>query len=138
MMVARPAAWARLQPGSGPGGCQRRRAKAIHLGPKKGDNGVAFPVGGGVNVAPTDSIHVFGEGVCRAGWSGTTAWKNYVSERRRELVPIGPVTLCAGYRHVSVDCKEGRPNHTPGIDGAHVGGGSPSDYGQRPAIKQVR
>ncbi|HIB5501135.1 TPA: YfaZ family outer membrane protein, partial [Klebsiella pneumoniae] len=37
-------------------------AKAIYLGPKKGDNGVAFPVGGGVNVALTDSIHVFGEG----------------------------------------------------------------------------
>ena len=31
-------------------------AKAIYLGPKKGDNGVAFPVGGGVNVALTDSI----------------------------------------------------------------------------------
>ncbi len=62
-------------------------AKAIYLGPKKGDNGVAFPVGGGVS------------------WS-----------------PIGPVTLKVGYRHVSVDGKEGRPNHTL-IDGAYVGGG---------------
>ncbi len=37
-------------------------AKALYVGPKKGDNGVAFPVGGGVNVALTDSIRVFGEG----------------------------------------------------------------------------
>ena len=62
-------------------------AKAIYLGPKKGDNGVAFPIGGGVS------------------WT-----------------PITPVTLKVGYRHVSVDGKDGRPGHTL-IDGAYVGGG---------------
>ena len=28
-------------------------AKALYVGPKKGDNGVAFPIGGGVSVALT-------------------------------------------------------------------------------------
>jgi hypothetical protein len=40
-------------------------AKAIYLGPKKGDNGVAFPIGGGVNVALTDSIHVLVKAMSR-------------------------------------------------------------------------
>ncbi|EOW6839574.1 TPA: YfaZ family outer membrane protein [Klebsiella pneumoniae] len=97
-------------------------AKAIYLGPKKGDNGVAFPVGGGVNVALTDSIHVFGEGyVAPDGLNNSV--KNYVEANGGvSWSPIGPVTLKVGYRHVSVDGKEGRPNHTL-IDGAYVGGG---------------
>lgn len=44
-------------------------AKAIYLGPKKGDNGVAFPVGGGVNVAPDRQHPRVWRRVCRAGWS---------------------------------------------------------------------
>ena len=46
--------------------------------PEEGDNGVAFPVGGGVNVALTDSIHqVFGEGyVAPEGLNNSV--KNYV------------------------------------------------------------
>ncbi|ROH00718.1 porin, partial [Klebsiella pneumoniae] len=97
-------------------------AKAIYLGPKKGDNGVAFPVGGGVNVALTDSIHVFGEGyVAPDGLNNSV--KNYVEANGGvSWSPIGPVTLKVGYRHVSVDGKEGRPNHTL-IDGAYVDGG---------------
>ncbi len=97
-------------------------AKAIYLGPKKGDNGVAFPVGGGVNVALTDSIHVFGEGyVAPDGLNNSV--KNYVEANGGvSWSQIGPVTLKVGYRHVSVDGKEGRPNHTL-IDGAYVGGG---------------
>ena len=96
--------------------------KAVYLGPKKGDNGVAFPVGGGVNVALTDSIHVFGEGyVAPDGLNNSV--KNYVEANGGvSWSPIGPVTLKVGYRHVSVDGKEGRPNHTL-IDGAYVGGG---------------
>ncbi|EPJ9605107.1 YfaZ family outer membrane protein, partial [Klebsiella pneumoniae] len=84
--------------------------------------GVAFPVGGGVNVALTDSIHVFGEGyVAPDGLNNSV--KNYVEANGGvSWSPIGPVTLKVGYRHVSVDGKEGRPNHTL-IDGAYVGGG---------------
>ncbi|KAG6335989.1 hypothetical protein ID866_3111 [Astraeus odoratus] len=52
-------------------------AKAIYIGPKKGDNGVAFPIGGGVNVALTDSIHVYGEGYAAPEGLNNSV-KNYV------------------------------------------------------------
>ena len=97
-------------------------AKAIYLGPKKGDNGVAFPVGGGVNVALTDSITVFGEGyVAPEGLNNSV--KNYVEANGGvSWTPVKPVTLKVGYRHVSVDGKDGRPGHTL-IDGVYAGGG---------------
>jgi opacity protein-like surface antigen len=90
--------------------------------PEKGDNGVAFPIGGGVNVALTDSIHVYGEGyVAPEGLNNSV--KNYVEANGGvSWTPITPVTLKVGYRHVSVDGKDGRPGHTL-IDGAYVGGG---------------
>ncbi|VEB04896.1 exported protein [Klebsiella pneumoniae] len=73
-------------------------AKAIYLGPKKGDNGVAFPVGGGVNVALTDSIHVFGEGYVAPDWSEQQREKTYVEANGGvSWSPIGPVTLKVGY-----------------------------------------
>ncbi len=77
---------------------------------------------------------MFGEGyVAPDGLNNSV--KNYVEANGGvSWSPIGPVTLKVGYRHVSVDGKEGRPNHTL-IDGAYVGAGSPSDYDQRPAIK---
>jgi hypothetical protein len=37
---------------------------------------VAFPIGGGVNVALTDSIHVYGEGYAPEGLNNSV--KNYV------------------------------------------------------------
>ena len=97
-------------------------AKAIYIGPKKGDNGVAFPIGGGVNVALTDSIHVYGEGyVAPEGLNNSV--KNYVEANGGvSWTPVTPLTLKVGYRHVSVDGKDGRPGHTL-IDGAYVGGG---------------
>jgi opacity protein-like surface antigen len=83
---------------------------------------VAFPIGGGVNVALTDSIHVYGEGyVAPEGLNNSV--KNYVEANGGvSWTPITPVTLKVGYRHVSVDGKDGRPGHTL-IDGAYVGGG---------------
>jgi hypothetical protein len=72
-----------------------------------------------VNVALTDSIHVFGEGyVAPDGLNNSV--KNYVEANGGvSWSPVGPLTLKVGYRHVSVDGKEGRPNHTL-IDGAYV------------------
>lgn len=97
-------------------------AKAIYLGPKKGDNGVAFPIGGGVSIALTDSIHLYGEGYS-APEGLTNSEKNYVEANGGiSWTPVTPVTLKVGYRHVSVDGKDGRPGHTI-IDGAYVGGG---------------
>ncbi|UJD96042.1 porin [Lelliottia amnigena] len=97
-------------------------AKAVYLGPKKGDNGVAFPFGGGLNVALTDSVSVFGEGyVAPDGLNNSV--KNYVEANGGvSWTPVKPLTLKVGYRHVSVDGKDGRPNHTL-IDGAYFGGG---------------
>ena len=85
-------------------------------------DGVAFPIGGGVNVALTDSIHVYGEGyVAPEGLNNSV--KNYVEANGGvSWTPVTPLTLKVGYRHVSVDGKDGRPGHTL-IDGAYVGGG---------------
>lgn len=97
-------------------------AKAIYIGPKKGDNGVAFPIGGGVSVALTDNIRVFGEGYAAPEGQNNSV-KNYVEANGGvSWSPISLVTLKVGYRHVSVDGKDGRPNHTL-IDGAYIGGG---------------
>lgn len=97
-------------------------AKAIYIGPKKGDNGVAFPIGGGVSVALTDNIRVFGEGYAASEGLNNSV-KNYVEANGGvSWSPISLVTLKVGYRHVSVDGKDGRPNHTL-IDGAYIGGG---------------
>ncbi|MCS5874288.1 YfaZ family protein [Klebsiella pneumoniae subsp. pneumoniae] len=108
-----------LQPGSGPGDAQRRRRKPSTSGRKKAITASRFR-SAGVNVALTDSIHVFGEGyVAPDGLNNSV--KNYVEANGGvSWSPIGPVTLKVGYRHVSVDGKEGRPNHTL-IDGAYVG-----------------
>lgn len=96
--------------------------KAVYLGPKKGDNGVAFPIGGGIDWALTDSIHLYGEGYS-APEGLTNSVKNYVEANGGiKWTPITPLTLKAGYRHASVDGKDGRPGHTI-IDGAYLGAG---------------
>ena len=56
MTAPRPVAWAQATISEVGPVMLNAGAKAIYVGPKKGDNGVAFPVGGGVNVALTDSI----------------------------------------------------------------------------------
>ncbi|WP_232551371.1 YfaZ family outer membrane protein [Klebsiella michiganensis] len=77
---------------------------------------------GGVNVALTDSIHLYGEGYAAPEGLNNSV-KNYVEANGGvSWTPITPVTLKVGYRHVSVDGKDGRPGHTL-IDGAYVGGG---------------
>lgn len=62
-------------------------AKAIYLGPKKGDNGVAFPVGGGVKRGPDRQHPRVWRRVCRAGRPEQQRKKLCRSERRRKLVP---------------------------------------------------
>ncbi|ROP62579.1 YfaZ precursor [Enterobacter sp. BIGb0383] len=97
-------------------------AKATWLEPKKGDNGVAFPVGGGISYALTDSLKLYGEGYS-APKSLTNSVKNYVEANGGiSWTPITPVTLKAGYRYAGVDGKNGRPSHTL-VDGLYVGGG---------------
>lgn len=96
--------------------------KAVYLGPKKGDNGVAFPICGGIDLALTDSIHLYGEGYS-APEGLTNSVKNYVEANGGiSWTPLTPLTIKAGYRHASVDGKDGRPGHTI-IDGAYVGAG---------------
>lgn len=96
--------------------------KATYLGPKKGDNGVAFPVGGGITIAFTDTLNIYGEGYS-APKGLTNSVKNYVEANGGiSWTPLTPLTLKLGYRHVSVDGKDGRPGHTI-IDGPYLGGG---------------
>ena len=94
---------------TGLGGHAERGCKSYLYRPEKGDNGVAFPIGGGVNVALTDSIHLYGEGyVAPEGMNNSV--KNYVEANGGvSWTPVTPVTLKVGYRHVSVDGKDGRP-----------------------------
>ena len=68
--------------------------------------------------------------------------KNYVEANGGvSWTPVKPVTLKVGYRHVSVDGKDGRPNHTL-VDGAYVGGGvtfrsTPPDKDKGVSIKKL-
>lgn len=96
--------------------------KVIYFGLKKGDNGVVFLVGGGVNVILIDSIYVFGEGyVVLDGLNNSV--KNYVEVNGGvSWFLIGLVMLKVGYCYVSVDGKEGCLNYIL-IDGVYVGGG---------------
>lgn len=97
-------------------------AKATYLGPKKGDNGVVFPIGGGVSYAVTDSVKLYGEGYS-APKSLANSVKNYAEANAGiSWTPVTPVTLKAGYRYAGVDGKDGRPGHTL-VDGLYVGGG---------------
>lgn len=96
--------------------------KAAYLGPKKGDNGVAFPVGGGVSVALPHDFAIYGEGYSAPEGLNNSV-KNFVEASGGvSWSPVGPLTLKAGYRHASVDGKNGRPGHTL-IDGPFIGGG---------------
>lgn len=97
-------------------------AKAIYLGPKKGDNGVAFPIGGGVNVALTDSIHVYGEGYVAPEGLNNSVKKLRRSQRRRKLDANYASDPESGLPPRERGRQDGRPGHTL-IDGAYVGGG---------------
>jgi len=96
--------------------------KATYIGGKKGDNGVAFPVGGGVRINLPYDLAVYGEGYS-APEQMTNSVKNFVeAEGGVSWSPVGPLILKVGYRYAGVDGKDGRPGHTL-IDGAYVGGG---------------
>lgn len=97
-------------------------AKATYLGSKKGDTGVAFPVGGGISLAVTDSVKIYGEGYS-ANKSLANSVKNYVEANGGiRWTPVTPLTLNVGYRYAGVDGKDGRPGHTL-VEGVYVGGG---------------
>lgn len=96
--------------------------KAAYLGPKKGDNGVAFPVGGGVRIALPANFALYGEGYS-APRGLTNSVNNYIEANGGiSWSPLGPLTVKAGYRHASVDGKSGHQNHTL-IDGPFIGAG---------------
>lgn len=96
--------------------------KATYIGGKKGDNGVAFPVGGGVKLSLPANLALYGEGYS-APEPFTNSVKNFVeAEGGISWSPLGPLVMKAGYRYAGVDGKDGRPGHTL-IDGPYVGGG---------------
>lgn len=97
-------------------------AKALYLGPKKGDNGVAFPIGGGLAYNFTDSMAIFGEGYA-APEGLNNSGKNYAEANAGvSWAPIPLVTLKAGYRYAGVDGKDGHPGHNL-YDGLYISGG---------------
>ncbi|KAB8308277.1 porin [Erwinia endophytica] len=96
--------------------------KAAYIGPKKGDNGVAFPIGGGVRIALPADFAIYGEGYSAPRGLNNSV-KNYVeADGGVSWSPVAPLTVKAGYRHASVDGKNGRPSHTL-IDGPFIGAG---------------
>lgn len=86
--------------------------KALYIEPKEGDDGVAFPIGGGLTLNLTDSLALFGEGyVAPEGLNNSV--KNYTEANAGvSWSPISLVTLKAGYRYAGVDGKHGRPSHS--------------------------
>ncbi len=96
--------------------------KALYIGPQKGDNGVAFPVGTGVEFNFIDSLFLYGE-----AYSATEQMNNSVKSYEEanggiSWKPISLLTIKAGYRYVGVDGKNGLPGHTL-FDGPYVGAG---------------
>lgn len=96
--------------------------KVIYIGLKKGDNGVVFLIGGGVNVVLIDSIYLYGEGyVVLEGMNNSV--KNYVEVNGGvSWMLVIFVILKVGYCYVSVDGKDGCSGYIL-IDGVYVGGG---------------
>ncbi|WP_218656164.1 YfaZ family outer membrane protein [Enterobacter cloacae] len=95
-------------------------AKAIYMAPKKGDNGFAAPIGGGVRVHFSDEVYAYGEGYT-APRGLNNAVENYVEvDAGLAWQARDEVKLKAGYRHISVHGKSGTPNHTL-LDGAYLG-----------------
>ncbi len=96
--------------------------KATYIGGKKGDNGIAFPIGGGATLNLPANFALYGEGYS-APEHFTNSVKNFVeAEGGIRWSPITPLMLKAGYRYAGVDGKDGRPGHTL-IEGPFVGGG---------------
>lgn len=96
--------------------------KATYVGGKKGDNGVAFPIGGGVKLSLPANLALYGEGYS-APKQFANSVKNFVeAEGGVSWSPLGPLIVKAGYRYAGVDGKDGRPGHTL-IDGPYIGGG---------------
>lgn len=96
-------------------------AKAVYLQGSTSDNeGVAFPVGGGINIPFTDSLAFYAEGYA-APDSLTNRTKNYVeADGGFSWIPMAPVKVKAGYRYIGVDGSAGNPNERI-IDGAYLG-----------------
>ncbi|WP_428945060.1 YfaZ family outer membrane protein [Pantoea sp. FN060301] len=97
-------------------------AKATYIGAKKGDNGIAFPLGGSVTLNLPGNFAIYGEGYSAPEHLANSV-KNFVeADGGISWTPITPLTLKAGYRYAGVDGKDGRPGHTL-IDGPFIGGG---------------
>ncbi|MFV9671169.1 YfaZ family outer membrane protein [Pantoea sp. KXB45] len=96
--------------------------KATYIGGKKGDDGVAFPVGGGIKLSLPADFAIYGEGYSAPEGLANSV-KNFVeADGGISWSPLGPLVLKAGYRYAGVDGKDGRPGHTL-IDGPYIGGG---------------
>ena len=95
-------------------------AKAIYLAPKKGDNGFAAPIGGGLRLHFSNELYAYGEGYT-APRGLNNAVENYVEVDAGLAWQVqDSVKLKAGYRHISVHGKSSTPNHTL-LDGAYLG-----------------
>lgn len=96
--------------------------KAVYLNPKHGDEGTAFPFGGGVKIDLPLNLALYGESYV-APDSMANSVKNYVeADGGISWSPLGPLTIKVGYRYAGVDGKEGHPKNTM-IDGPYLGAG---------------
>lgn len=97
-------------------------AKAVYMQGSVSDNeGVAFPVGGGITVPFTDSLAFYAEGYAAPDSLNNRA-KSYVeADGGFSWVPFQPLKVKAGYRYIGVDGSAGNPNERI-IDGAYLGG----------------
>lgn len=94
--------------------------KAVYLEPKSGDDGMAFPVGGGIKIDLPAGFALYGEGYA-APEGLTNSVKNYVeADGGVSWSPLGPLEVRAGYRYAGVDGEDGHPGHTI-VDGPYLG-----------------
>lgn len=96
-------------------------AKSVYLQGTTSDNeGVAFPVGGGITITFTDSLAFYGEGYVAPDALNNSV-KSYIeADGGLSWVPFRPLKLKAGYRYVGIDGTAGNPNERI-IDGAYLG-----------------
>lgn len=97
-------------------------AKTVYLEPQKGDDGMAFPVGGGITLSFPAGFAIYGEGYSAPDDLANSV-KNYVqADGGISWSPIGPLILKAGYRYAGVDGEKGRPGHRL-VDGPYIAEG---------------
>lgn len=95
-------------------------AKALYIAPKKGDNGFAAPIGGGIKIPLGEQVAIYGESYVAPRGLNNAVQKYVEVDAGVEFKANSNLVLNAGYRYMGVDGKSATPNHTL-LDGPYIG-----------------